>query len=120
MSLYTDLGGEQAIAAALDLFYEKVLADPELTRFFDGVDVDQLKTRQAAFFSTVLGGPDRYDGRDLRTAHRLPRRRGLDEGRFERFMGHFRSTLAELGVPDGMAAEVMDLTYAGKDEVLDR
>ena len=120
MSLYTDLGGEPAIKAAIDLFYEKVMADPELVPFFDGIDLDRLKETQASFFSTALGGPDLYRGRDLRAAHRLPRRRGLDEERFERFMGYFRSTLEELGVPDHLTNQVMELTYTGKDEVLDR
>ncbi|WP_156015511.1 hypothetical protein [Thioalkalivibrio sp. ARh3] len=33
MSLYDDLGGGDALQAALDRFYEKVLADPPLATF---------------------------------------------------------------------------------------
>ena len=39
-SLFERLGGEAAIDAAVDVFYEKVLADPSLAPFFDGVDMD--------------------------------------------------------------------------------
>ena len=118
--LYTRIGGDQAVRAALDAFYDKVLADESLRSFFDGVDVDRLKDRQASFMAMALGGPNHYDGRDLRTAHRLPRARGLDEERFERFLVHFRATLEELGLDPDTTDEVMAITYSGKDEVLDR
>ena len=33
--LYTRIGGELAVTAAVPLFYERLLADDELARFFD-------------------------------------------------------------------------------------
>jgi hemoglobin len=120
MSLYDDLGGDDAIAAALDKFYVKVLADPQVSVYFDGLDVDRIKAKQRDFLAMAFGGPNRYDGRDLRQAHTVPRQRGLDEDGYNVFMGHFRHTLAELGVPDTKIAEVMAIANTGKDDVLGR
>jgi hemoglobin len=120
MTLHNELGGDAAIVVALDRFYERVLADPRVSGYFDGVDVDRVKTRQQEFLAMALGGPSRYRGRDLRTAHRRARARGLDEDGYHVFMGHFRATLEELGVPDDKVAEVMAIADTGKEDVLGR
>lgn len=120
MSLYERLGGDAAIGAALDRFYEKVLADTRVSPFFGGVDVDNVKAHQRAFLAMAFGGPDGYTGRGLREAHARPRRQGLDDEGFEVFMGHFRSTLHELGVPGPTVDEVMDVAYGGRDDVMGR
>jgi hemoglobin len=120
VSLYDELGGDAAIAAALERFYEKVLADPIVNVFFQRVDVDRVKQRQRAFLAVAFGGPGTYDGRDLRTAHAAPRARGLGDEEYEVFMGHFRDTLEELGVPEPQVTEVMAIADTGKDDVLGR
>ncbi len=120
MSLYTDLGGDEAITAALDRFYEKVMDDPEVNGFFDGVNIDRVKAKQRDFLAMAFGGPDRYDGRDLRRAHAGTRAKGLDEERYEVFMGHFRDTLEEFGVQQGHIEQAMAIAETGKDDVLGR
>lgn len=120
MSLSTQLGGDEAIAVALDRFYEKVLADPEVDRYFERVDVDRVKARQRSFLAMAFGGPAEYDGRDLRSAHAATRKRGLDEQGYQVFMGHFRDTLVELGVSDELVDEVMAIADTGKEDVLGR
>jgi hemoglobin len=120
MSLYRQLGGEPAIAAALDHFYDKVLADPSVSIYFQRVDVDRVKARQRAFLAMAFGGPDDYEGRDLRSAHAAARSRGLDEQGYDVFMGHFRDTLVELGVAGPQIDEVMAIADTGKDDVLGR
>lgn len=120
MSLYDQLGGDTAISAALDRFYDKVLADPTVSVFFDGVDVDRVKEQQRSFLAMAFGGPSNYQGRDLRSAHAAARARGLGEEQYEVFMGHFRDTLVELGVPEPQVVEVMAIADTGKDDVLGR
>jgi hemoglobin len=120
MSLYSELGGDDAIAFALDRFYEKVLVDPRVSGYFEGVNVEGIKPHQRAFFAMAFGGPDRYVGRDLDVAHVGPRAKGLDDEDYEVFMGHFRATLEELGVPADKVDEVMAIADTGKDAVLGR
>lgn len=120
MSLYMDLGGAPAVEMALDRFYSRVMEDPRVSRYFDGIPIDRLKEKQRAFLAMVFGGPNEYEGRDLRSAHSRPRLRGLDEDGFEVFMGHFQATLEELGVDADQIELVMSIAYSGKDDVLDR
>ena len=44
-TLYDQIGGEPAVNAAVDLFYEKVLTDPRINHFF--ADVDMAKQSAA-------------------------------------------------------------------------
>ena len=69
MSLYDDLGGAAAVTAALDQFYPKVLADPRISPFFEGVNIEGLKRRIAPFMAMALGGPSDYHGPTLRQTH---------------------------------------------------
>lgn len=120
MSLHSELGGDQAIAAALDHFYRKVLADERMSHYFEGLNVEHIKSQQKDFLAMAFGGPNRYKGRDLRRAHARARERGLNEEDYEVFMGHFRDTLQELGVPEEKVEEVMTIAHTGKEDVLDQ
>lgn len=66
VNLFERIGGAAAVTAAVDRFYERVLADPELRDFFTGVSMSRLKGHQFAFISQVLGGPRRYSGAAMR------------------------------------------------------
>ena len=68
-SIYQRLGGKPAIDAALEEFYFRVLADPQLKGFFVGVDMKRLISQQRAFFSQALGGLARYRGPTTKQAH---------------------------------------------------
>ena len=118
MSLYQELGGAAAIEAALDLFYVKVMDDEKLRGFFDPKRIDALKSKQKAFLTMAFGGPNEYEGRDLRSAHAAARTNGLDATVFEKYMGLFRTTLRELGVPEEKIDVVMGIAYSGKSDVI--
>ena len=55
--------GDAAIDAALDAFYVKILADPRVNGYFDGVDMVRLKGHAKAFLTMAFGGPSHYMGR---------------------------------------------------------
>jgi hemoglobin len=120
MSLYTDLGADEAIDMALDRFYDKVYADPQIGGYFAKVDRKRLKLHASAFLAMAFGGPNHYEGPGLRVAHAGPRSMGLDESDAGVFLKHFRSTLEELGVPSDKVEQVMDIANGGLDDVLDR
>lgn len=80
-SLFERLGGKAAVEAAVDLFYQKVLADPGISHFFEGTDMRVQRGKQKAFLITVFGGPAIYTGKDLRRAHAPLVERGLTECR---------------------------------------
>jgi hemoglobin len=71
-SLYQRLGGYDALAAVSDDFLGHLAADPQMGRFFVGLSTDsRLKVRQHVvdFLCVATGGPCKYTGRDMRTAH---------------------------------------------------
>lgn len=45
-TMFDKLGGRSAIEAVVDLFYGKVFADDEVSRFFEGINKQRLKAHQ--------------------------------------------------------------------------
>lgn len=118
MSLFERLGGAPAIQAASEVFYRKVLADPLLAPYFDGVDMDHQVAKQAAFLTMALGGPNHYTGRDLRTAH--AGLTGIGDEHVDRVITHLAQTLSELGVSGSEIAEAGAVAASVRDDVLNR
>jgi hemoglobin len=117
-SLYDRIGGEAAIMAAVDRFYEKVLADPVTRPFFDGLDMEAQTRKQVAFMAWAFGGPEEYKGRDLQQAHAKLVRRGLADQHFDAVAGHLASTLRELGVAEDLIAEALTRVAGTRSQVL--
>jgi len=119
-SLFERLGGAGAVKAAVDVFYKKVLADPQLARFFEGVDMARQTARQGAFLTSLMGGPAAYSGDGLRASHRRLASRGLSDRHFDAVVGHLAATLRELGAAEADIAEAGALAESARAEVLDR
>jgi truncated hemoglobin YjbI len=72
-SLIERMGGMEAasglLVSAVENFYIKLITDPALATFFEGVQMERLKAKQVEFLAYVFGGPQRYSGRDLAEAH---------------------------------------------------
>ena len=71
-TLYKRLGGYDALAAVTDDFLGRLVADPKESRFFVGLSTDsKTKVRQHVvdFLCVATGGPCKYTGRDMETAH---------------------------------------------------
>jgi len=81
--LFDLIGGRSTIAAATELFYDKVLQDDNLRHFFQGVDMAHLRSRQAMFISVLLGGRV-YTGRNIREAHAWSKRSRPERRAFRR------------------------------------
>ena len=118
MSLHNDLGGAAAVTAALDHFYPKVLADPRVSPFFEGVNIEGLKKRIAPFMAMALGGPNDYHGPTLRQTHTRLAAMGLDDSVFDAFLGQFEDALKELGAPAEKIAEIMPIFHGARGDVL--
>lgn len=121
MSLYEQLGGAPAVEAAVDRFYEKVLADPRISHFFDGVDMDRQRRHQVRFLTYAFGGAPTYNGRGMRVAHeKLVREQGLNDSHFDAVVENLATTLADLGVAEPLIAQVGATAESIRDEVLAR
>jgi hemoglobin len=96
MSIFDEIGGASAVRAAVDAFYDRVLADQQLAPFFEGVDVARLKGHQRSFIAAAIGGPASYLGRAMAEAHA---HLGITAAAFAAVVGHLIGALTELGVP---------------------
>jgi hemoglobin len=77
-TLYDWAGGEKAIERLINAFYDRVEGDQLLSPFFPGGVTEEHRDHVVAWWSEVLGGPDRYT-RELGGYERmLSRHRGLD------------------------------------------
>src|SRR5256886_12984085 len=73
-SLYNRLGGKKAITAVVDEFVGRVAADNRINGFFKATAADSK--RLASFKSKLVdqicegtGGPCKYKGKDMKSAH---------------------------------------------------
>jgi len=117
-SLYERLGGEAAVNAAVDVFYDKVLSDYRINRFFERTDMAQQAEHLKAFMTLAFGGPNNYTGRSLRDGHARLVRMGLNDSHYDIVVGHLGATLQQLNVPEELIAEAAALVESVRGEVL--
>ena len=94
-SLYERVGGEAGVIRLIDIFYQRVLADPELSPFFAHIPMEKLRRMQVEFFTSALGGPLQYSGRPLAHVHQG---HGITKAHLRRFTEHLLATLQSLNL----------------------
>ena len=120
-SLYDRIGGAPAVNAAVDRFYDLVLADARISHMFDGVDTQRLRAKQKLFLTYAFGGAPNYPGLSLRRAHeRLVKEHGLTDAHFDAVAENLLTTLKELAVAPELVAEVLSIVSAARNDVLNR
>ncbi len=117
-TIYEQLGGAAAVDKAVDIFYRKMLSDSRVAKFFDSVDMDRQAAKQKAFLTMVLGGPNHYTGRDMRTSHASLVARGLSELHVDVVIEHLGATLKELGANDEQIRQVAAIANSVRNDVL--
>src|SRR5580698_8645495 len=104
-SIYAQLGGKANVAAIVDRFYEKMLADPDIRPLLAKANLASLKTRQSQFLTQTLGGP--VDAKNRVTApahaHLLMQARHV-----ERATTHLALALSEMNMAPDLVDAVME------------
>lgn len=119
-SLYEKLGGETAVNAAVDIFYDKVLADERIKHFFANTDMTRQRAKQKAFLTLAFGGPQNYSGKNMREGHAHLVKQSLNDSHFDAVVELLGATLKELDVPQDMIAEVAAITETTRSDVLNK
>lgn len=114
-SLYEQLGGAAVIRTAVDRFYQRVLADPELAPYFADSNVSSVKRHQALLLAGVLGGPGDYDGRTLAEAHAGL---GVTGPHYDAVAAYLREVLVELAAPAHIVEAVAETVKSVRDEIV--
>jgi len=68
-TLYQQLGGERRIAAIIEDALDRHAVNPALAPTLHGKDLGRLKELGVHFFCAGFGGPQTYEGLDLRSTH---------------------------------------------------
>lgn len=120
-TLYERIGGKEAVSAAVDRFYDIMLADERVKRFFTDTNMDKQRQHQKNFVSLALGGPNDYNGRDMRAGHRhLVEQQGLSDEHFDATVENLVTALRDLSVPEDIIAEVGAVLETTRNDVLCR
>jgi hemoglobin len=114
-SHYDRIGGASSVKAAVELFYDKVLADPVAADYFAEVDMAGQRRHLTLMLTTVLGGPDEYTGRGLAEAHQPL---NIPVEHYAKVGGYLLATLTELGVPADILADVQTVLGQVQDQVV--
>jgi len=118
-TLYARLGGYDAIAAVADDLLPRLMADPQLRRFWDHRGEDGLRREKQLlidFLCHASGGPLYYTGRNMRTTHRGMR---ISDGDWQAFLGHLNATLDHFSVPERERREVAAFVESTKGEIVE-
>lgn len=103
--LFASFGGTVQLAEVVRDMYDRVLADPELSPFFEHVEMDRLHRMQFEFLASALDGPVDYTGAELTAIHRG---RGISGHHFAKFCNHF----ADAAEAKGISASAIDNALA--------
>ena len=118
-SLYTRLGGYDAVAAVADDLLPRLQADEQLGRFWQHRGEDGLRREKQLlidFLCASAGGPLLYVGRDMLTSHRGM---GISPSDWERFTNHLRATLDKFQLPPRERSEVLAFIESTNGDIVE-
>jgi len=116
--LYKRLGGYDALAAVTDDFLGRLATDAKEGRFFVGLSTDsKTRVRQHVvdFLCVATGGPCKYTGRDMVTAHTGL---GITEEDWTIAVKALGDTLNKFKVPANLQQEVVSAIAPLKGQIV--
>jgi hemoglobin len=119
-SLYTRLGGYDAIAAVIDDLLPRLRSDTLLSRFWTSprsLDTHNRERQLAVdFIATAAGGPTFYLGRDMKMSHEGM---GITKADYAAFMRCLSATLDTFAVPEPERSEVVAFITSLEPEIVE-
>lgn len=116
-TLYSRLGGDDAIAAVADDLLARLMSDPQLGCFWSNRGEDGIRREKQLlidFLCASAGGPLYYRGRDMATSHRGM---GITESDWTVFTNHLNATLDKFAVPDQERGEVLAFVESTRHDI---
>ena len=116
-SLYDRLGGKPAITAVVDDFVGRVAGDNRINGFFAQANVPRLKAQLVDQICEASGGPCKYTGRDMKTAHRGM---GVNSAAFDALVGDLVATLDKFNVGEREKKELLAALGPMKSDIVEK
>ena len=110
-SLYQRLGGKPAVQAVVDDLVDRILADARVNQWFAHAassreTADAYKAKLADFLCQATGGPCKYTGMDMGTAHK---NRGVTAEAFDHVVEDLVATLDKFKIAEKEKKQLLDL-----------
>jgi len=115
-SLYERLGGAQGISRIVDDFVAAHLANPLVQARFQNIkDLEHAKQMAREFFAAGAGGPGKYTGKDMLTAHKGM---NISEQEYMAVMDDIMAALDKHGIDEVTKKDVLAILYSLKGEII--
>lgn len=114
-TLYERMGGDESVALATTNFFDEMVEDNMIGKFFVNVPMNTLKIHQVKLFRAIYGPdeerPDHHEYMDfiLLTHSRLIRDFGLNETHFDVVIKCFVEALETLGIEKAVSEECVEI-----------
>jgi len=120
--LYDRLGGKKAITAVVDEFVGRVAADPRINAFFaaTAADAKRLATFKSKLVDQICeasGGPCKYTGKDMKTAHMGM---GISGGDFNALVEDLVGALDKFKVPQHEKDQLLGALAPMKTDIVEK
>lgn len=119
--LYDRLGGAYAIAAVVDDFIDRLLADPavianeKIVAAMQRITKAGLKFHVTEMVCQAAGGPQKYTGRTMKESHQSL---DITEEQWQASVKDFLATLAKFKVPEKEQGELIAIVASTKADIV--
>ncbi len=115
-TLYQRLGSAEGIARIVDDVMAAHMTNPIVRARFENIeDVAHAKRMAFEFFCAGAGGPERYTGKDMLTAHKGM---NISEQEYLAVMDDIVAAMANNAVDEATIAEVVAILYSLKGQII--
>ena len=114
-TLYDRLGRKEGIDAIADAFLVRLRADPRVNDFFKNGESRLAQFRQQ--LCQISGGPCRYTGKDMKTAHV---HMGINDLQFDAFIEDLMLTLDEKGISPQSKNEILTALAPMRTQIVEK
>ena len=119
-SLYERVGGYNALAAVVEDFVGRLVADKQFEKFFMGHSTDSKKRiRQHILdqFCVATGGPCVYTGREMKTSHAGL---GITNADWDAAAKHLVASLDKFKVPEKEKGELLAFVTTLNSDIVEK
>ncbi len=96
LPVFKQFGEEAGLVKLMDVFMDKMLADPRMRPFFENTDQAKVKKHLVEQFCVILGGQCTYTGRDMKSSHSAL---GINRANFNALVEDLQWAMNKQGIP---------------------
>lgn len=115
-SIWERYGGYSFVAKAVDDFYARVLLSPNLSPYFQNINMERLIEHQIETIGAVMGGPYELDVESLRLSHAHLK---IKQDHFNEVAVILAATLKNNGLNPEDADQLMSIVATTQDFIVD-